>query len=78
MSRFLKKFSYEFERDAQSMQACLTGPSTKNGDAVPIEKAEDYIFGLVLMNDWSARDIQKWEMMPLGPFNGKNFVSLPP
>ncbi|MEM7514897.1 MAG: fumarylacetoacetate hydrolase family protein, partial [Bacteroidota bacterium] len=38
-------------------------------------EAEDYIFGMVLFNDWSARDIQKWEYIPLGPFLGKNFAS---
>lgn len=43
------------------------------GEPIPISKAEDSIFGLVLMNDWSARDIQAWEYVPLGPFNGKNF-----
>lgn len=52
----------------------MTGPSTRLGESVPVEKADDFIFGMVLMNDWSARDFQKWEMMPLGPFNGKNFV----
>ena len=45
------------------------------GTPVPVEKAEDQIFGMVLLNDWSARDIQKWEMAPLGPFNSKNWVS---
>ena len=45
------------------------------GTPVPIEEAEDQIFGMVLLNDWSARDIQKWEMAPLGPFNSKNWVS---
>jgi fumarylacetoacetase len=43
------------------------------GERIPISKAEDSLFGLVLMNDWSARDIQQWEYVPLGPFNGKNF-----
>lgn len=43
------------------------------GEPVPISEAEDYIFGLVLLNDWSARDIQAWEYVPLGPFNAKNF-----
>jgi fumarylacetoacetase len=49
--------------------------STPNdlGKPVHIEEAEDHIFGLVLMNDWSARDIQAWEYVPLGPFNAKNF-----
>ena len=45
------------------------------GTPVRIEEAEDKVFGLVLLNDWSARDIQKWEMVPLGPFNSKNWVS---
>jgi len=49
------------------------GPETKLGDAIPIEKADEHIFGCVLMNDWSARDIQKWEYVPLGPFLGKSF-----
>ena len=44
------------------------------GQPISIEQAEDHIFGLVLLNDWSARDIQFWEMAPLGPFNSKNWV----
>ncbi|KAL0930525.1 fumarylacetoacetase [Colletotrichum truncatum] len=43
------------------------------GSPIPIKDAEEYIFGYVLMNDWSARDIQQWEYVPLGPFNAKNF-----
>lgn len=45
------------------------------GTPVPIAEAEDSIFGMVLLNDWSARDIQVWEYVPLGPFNAKNFGS---
>ena len=45
------------------------------GDSIPVEEAENYIFGMCLFNDWSARDIQKWEYVPLGPFLGKNFAS---
>ena len=45
------------------------------GDSVKTNEADDYIFGLVLFNDWSARDIQKWEYVPLGPFLGKSFGS---
>lgn len=45
------------------------------GSPVPISEAADSIFGLVLLNDWSARDIQAWEYVPLGPFNSKNFGS---
>ena len=42
-------------------------------EAIPISKAHEHIFGMVLLNDWSARDIQKWECVPLGPFLGKSF-----
>ncbi|MCJ1318722.1 hypothetical protein MMC15_004052 [Xylographa vitiligo] len=45
------------------------------GDPVPIHEAEEHLFGFVLMNDWSARDIQAWEYVPLGPFNAKNFAT---
>ena len=51
------------------------GPGNPLGDPICIGQAADHIFGFVLMNDWSARDIQKWEYVPLGPFNGKNWVS---
>jgi fumarylacetoacetase len=43
------------------------------GEPVNIDNASDRLFGVVMMNDWSARDIQMWEMVPLGPFNAKNF-----
>lgn len=43
------------------------------GEPIPLHEAEEFIFGYVLMNDWSARDIQQWEYVPLGPFNAKNF-----
>lgn len=49
--------------------------SNKHGEPVPIGEAEHSIFGIVLLNDWSARDIQAWEYVPLGPFNAKNFAS---
>lgn len=49
------------------------GPPTTLGETIPIDRAADHIFGMVLMNDWSARDIQKWEYVPLGPFLGKSF-----
>ncbi|XP_066588709.1 fumarylacetoacetase [Prorops nasuta] len=48
------------------------GPPTNLGSTVPASKAYDHIFGMVTMNDWSARDIQKWEYVPLGPFGAKN------
>ncbi|KAF2145505.1 uncharacterized protein K452DRAFT_264588 [Aplosporella prunicola CBS 121167] len=47
--------------------------NTKLGEPIPIDEAEHCLFGVVLMNDWSARDIQAWEYVPLGPFNAKNF-----
>lgn len=47
----------------------------KMGEPIRIEDAEDHLFGVVLLNDWSARDIQTWEAVPLGPFNAKNFGS---
>jgi fumarylacetoacetase len=62
--------------DFELEMAFITGASTELGDSVPVDKAEDYIFGLVLFNDLSARDIQKWEYVPLGPFLGKNFGSV--
>lgn len=51
------------------------GQGNQQGHAVPIERATDHIFGLCLLNDWSARDIQFWEMAPLGPFLAKNFAT---
>jgi len=53
----------------------IVGKSTDLGQSVSTSEAEDYIFGLVLFNDWSARDIQGWEYVPLGPFLGKSFAS---
>jgi fumarylacetoacetase len=55
--------------------AFITGKPTKLGDSITTEDAEDFIFGFVLFNDWSARDIQAWEYVPLGPFLGKSFGS---
>ncbi len=53
----------------------VVGKVNPLGVPVPVRQAEDHIFGLVLFNDWSARDIQKWEYVPLGPFLGKSFAS---
>ena len=61
--------------DFELEMAFITGKSNKLGESIDIKKAEDYIFGLCLFNDWSARDIQKWEYVPLGPFLGKSFNS---
>ena len=57
-------------------QACIVGPGNRQGDRIPVDAAADHVFGVVLMNDWSARDIQRWEYVPLGPFNGKNWVTV--
>lgn len=59
--------------DMELEMAFFVGPGNKFGEPIPISKAQDHIFGMVLMNDWSARDIQKWEYVPLGPFLGKSF-----
>lgn len=53
----------------------ITTDANVLGESIPVDEAEDYIFGLVLLNDWSARDIQKWEYVPLGPFLAKNFAT---
>lgn len=53
----------------------FVGSGSAQGEPVPVDQATDKIFGLVLVNDWSARDIQKWEYQPLGPFNAKNFAT---
>lgn len=52
--------------------AFFVGKGNQLGQPIPIERAHEHIFGVVLMNDWSARDIQKWEYVPLGPFLAKN------
>ena len=51
------------------------GPSPALGTPLSMEAAEEHIFGFVLCNDWSARDIQKFEYVPLGPFGAKNFAT---
>lgn len=53
----------------------FVGPGNELGDTIPIDQAEDQIFGMCLVNDWSARDIQKWEYQPLGPFLAKSFAT---
>ncbi len=64
-----KSLDYELE------MAFLIGPGNSLGEPVPVDRAFDHIFGFVLMNDWSARDIQAWEYQPLGPFLAKNFCT---
>lgn len=51
------------------------GPGNDLGTAIPIGEAGEHVFGFCLVNDWSARDIQRWEYVPLGPFLGKNFAT---
>ena len=61
--------------DFELEMAFITTASNNLGERIPIEETEENIFGLVLFNDWSARDIQAWEYQPLGPFLGKSFAS---
>jgi fumarylacetoacetase len=61
--------------DFELETAFIIGRSTQMGDTVTTAEADEYIFGMVLFNDWSARDIQTWEYVPLGPFLAKNFAS---
>ena len=61
--------------DFELEMAFITTDANELGEPIPVDEAEEYIFGLVLFNDWSARDIQKWEYVPLGPFLAKNFAS---
>ncbi|XP_072963093.1 fumarylacetoacetase [Typha angustifolia] len=62
-----QKLDFELE------MAAIVGPGNELGKPIDINEAADHIFGLVLMNDWSARDMQAWEYVPLGPFLGKSF-----
>ena len=64
-----QKLDFELE------MAFVVGKDSSLGQRISVADAEDYIFGMVLFNDWSARDIQRWEYQPLGPFLGKNFAS---
>lgn len=62
-------FDYELEL------GIIVGTGNERGHPIPIDEAEDHIFGFCIVNDWSARDIQKWERLPLGPFLGKNHAT---
>jgi fumarylacetoacetase len=64
-----RRLDYELE------VGIFVGRGNPLGDAVPIEEAEEHVFGLCLLNDWSARDLQAWEYQPLGPFLAKNFAT---
>ena len=61
--------------DYEAEVGFLVGRGNELGESVPIEEAEDHLFGICLVNDWSARDIQSWEYQPLGPFLSKNFAT---
>lgn len=67
--RASRKLDFELET------AFVIGVGNELGCPVPVDRAEEHVFGMVLMNDWSARDIQQWEYLPLGPFNGKSFAT---
>jgi fumarylacetoacetase len=64
-----RKLDFELET------AFVVGKGNALGTPIPVAEAERHIFGMVLLNDWSARDIQQWETAPLGPFNGKTFAT---
>jgi fumarylacetoacetase len=68
-------FGASRQLDFELEMAFVVGQPTQMGEYIPVGKAEEHIFGMVLFNDWSARDIQSWEYVPLGPFLGKNFAS---
>ena len=68
-------FSASRQLDFELEVAFVIGKESALGEPIPAAKADEYIFGLLLFNDWSARDIQRWEYVPLGPFLGKNFGS---
>ena len=61
--------------DFELEMAFIVGAESTLGEPVTIDQAEDLMFGMVLLNDWSARDIQQWEYVPLGPFNAKTFAT---
>lgn len=64
-----ERLDYELELGA------FIGPGNALGERIAVDAAEPHLFGLVLLNDWSARDVQGWEAQPLGPFQGKNFAT---
>ncbi|MDY3337749.1 fumarylacetoacetase [Riemerella anatipestifer] len=68
-------FGASKQLDFELEMAFIVNKNTEMGESISTKDAEDSIFGMVLFNDWSARDIQSWEYVPLGPFLGKNFCS---
>ena len=61
--------------DIELEMAWVTGPGNQLGESIPADAVRDHVYGYVLLNDWSARDIQAWEYVPLGPFLGKSFAT---
>ena len=68
-------FGPSIRLDIEAELGFVVGGAAAVGDRVPVEEAADHIFGVTLLNDWSARDIQAWEYVPLGPFLGKSFAT---
>lgn len=69
------RFGPSRELDYELEIGAFLGPGNRLGEPIPVSKAEEHIAGLCLLNDWSARDIQRWEYQPLGPFLAKNFAT---
>ncbi len=69
------EYSPTEELDFELEMGYFVGPPSELGRPIRIENAFDHIFGMVLLNDWSARDVQRWEYRPLGPFLAKNFAT---
>jgi fumarylacetoacetase len=74
-SREVPSFEASRALDYEMEVGCFVGSGNELGTAVPIHEAEQHLFGLCLVNDWSARDVQTWEYQPLGPFLAKNFAT---
>jgi len=68
-------FGPSVKLDIEAELGFVVGGATAVGTRVPVEHAMDHVFGVALFNDWSARDIQAWEYVPLGPFLGKSFAT---
>jgi fumarylacetoacetase len=69
------KYAASQELDFEVEMGFFVGPGNELGKPIDIDEAAEHIFGMVLVNDWSARDIQRWEYRPLGPFLSKNFAT---
>ncbi|MBA3528724.1 MAG: fumarylacetoacetase [Propionibacteriaceae bacterium] len=71
----LPTFGPSRKLDIEAELGWVVGVGSEPGARVPVEKFRDHVFGVVILNDWSARDIQAWEYVPLGPFLGKSFAT---